>query len=296
MFILQDDSLLALFCSVDDFCQIHLPLLQAHCLPAKGKRNRARSLCQSEIITLLIAFQQSHFRDFKAFYLGFVCQFWRAAFPKLVSYNRFIEYVPSTLALIYAYLKSLLGNCQGILFLDSTALAVCHNRRIPQHQVFKESAKRGKTSVDWFFGFKLHLAINERGELVAIVFTTGNVHDITAVPALLLGLSGKVYADKGYLSQPLRESLSAQGIELITKLRKNMKSRSLSAVDEYLLKKRSFVETVIDQIKNIAQIEHTRHRSGTGFIANLLAALVAYCRQPKKPSLNLRVAIPSVSA
>lgn len=296
MLILQDSALVALFCSVDDFCQVHLPLLNARSLPCEGKRNRRRSLSQSEIMTLLIAFQQSQFRCFKAFYLGFVSAYWKQAFPRLVSYNRFIEFVPSVLTLLADYLKSLLGKCRGISFVDSTALAVCHNRRIGSHKVFATTAKRGKTSVGWFFGFKIHLAINERGELIALAFTTGNVHDIQPVPALARDLFGKVYADKGYLSEPLRKSLLEQGIELVTKVRKNMKPRLLSDFDEYLLQKRAFIETVIDQIKNIAQVEHTRHRASTGFLSNVLSALVAYCHQPKKPSLNLLVALPESCA
>lgn len=287
MFILQDAALLALFCSVDDFCQESLPLLRAKSLAVPVKRNRARSLCESEIITLLIAFQQSKFRDFKTFYLGFVHSHWYKQFPKLVSYNRFIEFVPSVLVLLAAYLRSLFGRCKGVSFIDSTALKVCHNRRIHQHQVFAPVAKRGKTSMDWFFGFKLHLAINHQGEIINAVLTTGNVHDVVPVPNLLQHCFGKVYADKAYLSESLRQSLAMQGIELITKLRKNMPKRPLPQIDAWLLKKRALVESVIDQIKNISQVEHSRHRASTGFVANLLAALAAYCHQEKKPSLAL---------
>lgn len=287
MFILQDAALLALFCSVDDFCQITLPLLRARYLATPGKRNRARSLCESEIITLLIAFQQSHFRDFKTFYLGFVHTYWKKQFPKLVSYSRFIEFIPSVLVLLAAYLRSLFGKCEGVSFIDSTALKVCHNRRIHQHQVFASVAKRGKTSVDWFFGFKLHLAINHQGEIINAMLSTGNVHDVVPVLNLLQHCFGKVYADKGYLSEPLRQSLAIRGIELITKLRKNMPQRPLPQMDTWLLKKRALVESVIDQIKNISQVEHSRHRANTGFIANLLAALAAYCHQEKKPSIAL---------
>jgi len=101
-------------------------------------------------MTLVVAFHHSQFRNFKAFYLGFVCPFWHKAFPGLVSYNRFIEFIPSVIVFLAAYLKSLLGSCRGISFLDSTALAVCHNRRIHQHRVFQGIAQRGKTSVGWF--------------------------------------------------------------------------------------------------------------------------------------------------
>lgn len=292
MSILQDssaheDALLLLFCHVDDFCQQFLPRFKQQLLSIPGKRNRTRSLCESEIMTLLIAFHQSHCRDFKAFYLLYVCQHWRGAFPRLVSYHRFIEYIPSVLVPLWAYLRSLFGKCSGITFLDSTALAVCDNHRIHQHKVFTGVAERGKTSTGWFFGFKLHLLVNDMGELLNLTLTTGEVDDRKPVPDLLLGLFGKVFADKGYVSQPLFQSLFAQGIELITKTRKNMKARLLSLSDRLLLRKRAIIESVVDQLKNISQVEHTRHRAYTRFLWNLIAALIAYCHQPKKPSLNI---------
>lgn len=284
--ILQDDALLALFCSVDDFCRDFLPRLKACLMPDTKRRDRARSLSQSEIITLLVVFHQSQFRNFKAFYLGFVCPHWREAFPRLVSYNRFIEYIPATLVTIYAYLRSIFGKCTGITFADSTALAVCENPRIEQHRVFAGIATRGKTSTGWFFGFKLHLVVNDCGELLNINITAANVDDRRPLPALLEEVFGKVIADKGYLSKNLSALLLEQGIELITKVRKNMKEQELSSANKFLLRKRAIIESVIDQLKNISQVEHTRHRAGTGFLWNVFASLIAYCKQPKKPSLN----------
>jgi hypothetical protein len=287
MLILQEDALTALFCSVDDFCKN--PPLQSGplLLPGRSQRNRARSLSKSEIITLLISFHLSKFRDFKAFYLGFVCCHWRGAFPKLVSYSRFIEYIPSALLPLFPYLRSLFGRCTGITFADSTALAVCENPRIEQHKVFQGTAERGKTSTGWFFGFKLHLLINDCGELLNITLTAANKDDRKPLPGLLAGIFGKLIADKGYLSRPLTESLREQGVELVTKVRKNMEQPQLTVMNAYLLRKRAIIESVIDQLKNISQVEHTRHRAFTGFLWNLAAALIAYCHQPKKPSLNL---------
>jgi hypothetical protein len=291
-------SLTALFCSIDDFCQAHLPLLREKAMPPrKGKRRRTRSLSESEIMTILIAFHQSHYRNFKAFYLGYVCQSWRAAFPGLVSYNRFVEFIPSVLVLLFEYLKSLFGKCSGISFIDSTALGVCHNRRIRQHKVFRDSAERGKTSLGWFFGFKLHLVISDSGELLNMTLTKGNTDDRKPVPDLLRSIFGKVFGDKGYISKKLQEALRVQNVDLITKPRKNMKTEKvqpLSSADQWLLQKRSLIETVIDQLKNISQIEHSRHRAGSGFLWNLATALIAYCHQPKKPTLRLPNQIPSI--
>lgn len=123
MSILQRDALLALFCSVDDFCHDFLPQLKARLIPDKKRRNRARSLSESENrqnevfadMTILIAFHQSQFRNFKALYLGFVHNHWHKAFPHLVSYSRFIEHTPSVVVALFAYLKSLFGKCTGTI-------------------------------------------------------------------------------------------------------------------------------------------------------------------------------------
>jgi hypothetical protein len=238
-------------------------------------------------MTILIYFHQMRYRDFKTYYTQFVQVYLRAEFPKLVSYNRFVELLPSVLVPLCAYLQNCYGECTGINFIDSTPLRVCHNRRIGQHRVFAEVAQRGKNSVDWFFGFKLHLVINDRGELLACRLTAGNVDDRAPVPKLMQRLWGKLFGDKGYLSQPLTQQLRQRGITLITKLKSNMKNRLILLADKLLLRKRSILETITDQLKNISQIEHSRHRSLANFMVNLVAGLIAYCHQPKKPSLAL---------
>jgi len=198
--------------------------------------------------------------------------------------------MPSALLPLCAYLRTCLGTSTGISFLDSTPLAVCDNHRIYHHKVFDGVAHRGKSSTGWFFGFKLHLLFNDRGELLNMALTPGNVDDRKPVPRLVKRLFGKIFADKGYLSQALfQQLLDTFGFQLITKLKSNMKNRLLPVVDKMLLRKRAIVETIIDQLKNISQIEHTRHRSVTNFLVNLLCGLIAYCHQPKKPSLQLDV-------
>jgi len=282
-------SLEDLFCSVDDFCQSFEPQWKQQLLGFGLKhRNRPRSLSLSEIMTILIGFHQSCYRNFKAYYQKKVQAEWTAEFPGLVSYQRFIDWVPSTLVPLCAYLRSCFAQCSGISFMDSTALKVCHNRRIKQHKVFKDLAARGKTSVDWFFGFKLHLVVNDRGELLNFVLTPGNTDDRTPVPKLLQQLFGKVFADKGYISQKLAEQLlKTAGIQLITKLKRNMTQRLMPLCERLLLRKRAIIETIIDQLKNISQIEHTRHRSPVNCFVNILGGLIAYCHQPKKPSIAL---------
>lgn len=148
-------------------------------------------------------------------------------------------------------------------------------------------AERGKNSLGWFFGFKLHLIVDDQGELLAVCLTPGNVEDRKPVPRLAKRLWGKLCGDRGYLSQRLFEQLFKQGLQLLTPLRKNMPNQLMPLTDKLLTRKRSIIETINDQLKNISQIAHTRHRSVTNFLVNLLAGLIAYTHQPKKPSLKL---------
>lgn len=146
MFILEE-----LFCSLDDFCLQFEPAWRSQLLSQGLKvRNRSRQMSLSEIMTILIAFHQSYYRNFKHYYLDHVCVYWTGEFPRLPSYQRFVEWMPSTLLPLCVYLKHCFGRCTGISFIDATSIKVCHNRRIPNHRVFQDWAKRGKTSVDWF--------------------------------------------------------------------------------------------------------------------------------------------------
>lgn len=281
-------SVLELFCAVDDFCQSFEPVWNKHLMTSTPKkRNRRRELALSEILTILILFHLSHYRTFKAFYSEQVLTHLRSEFPSLVSYTRFVEFFPSALLPLCVYLHSCFGRCTGVSYSDSTPLAVCHNRRIGQHHVFDGLAARGKNSVGWFFGFKLHLVFNDCGELLNIKLTPGNVDERAPVPLFAKGLFGKLFGDKGYLSHPLATELfSTFGVELVTPRRKNMKHVELSEADKLGLRKRAIVEAIIDQLKNISQIEHTRHRSPINFLINVICGLIAYCHQPKKPSLQ----------
>lgn len=304
-------SLEALFCDIDDFCNCFEAQWQSQLLDYGVRtRKRARNLYLSEIMTILVAFHlswcaflscgnrsrvapQNHYRNFKHYYIDCVGVYWRDAFPKMPSYQRFVEWIPSTLIPLCVYLKHCFGQCTGISFLDATSLKVCHNRRTWGHRVFARLAARGKTSVDWFFGFKLHLVVNERGELLNLQITPGNIDDRKPVPDLLKSLFGKVFADRGYVSASLAEQLLQEnGIEFFAKPRRNMKNRLMRLSDRLLARKRAIIESIIDQLKNISHIEHSRHRSPVNFAVNILCGLIAYCHQPKKPSLHFEWALP----
>jgi hypothetical protein len=213
-------------------------------------------------------------------------------FPQTVSYNRFVELQQKAVMPMAIFLKTFcLGACTGVSFIDSTPLKVCHIRREHSNKVFKGMATKGQCSIGWFFGFKLHLIINDKGEILDFMITQGNINDREPLKQKSFHerIFGKLFGDKGYISQTLFEQLFIDGIHLITKIRKNMKNCLMHIHDKILLKKRALIETVNDELKNICQIEHTRHRSFENFITNLLSGLIAYSFFPKKPCLNIDI-------
>jgi transposase len=287
-------SLVETFCSVDDFCQLFEPRWERmHLKSGLRQRRRRARLSLSEVMTIIIHFHQSGYRTFKSYYQNYVLVHLQGEFPTLVSYSRFVRLMKRAVVPLLFYLRVNQGSCTGISFVDSTPIRVCHNRRIQRHKTFKDLAARGRTSMGWFYGFKLHLVVNEHGEILAFQLTPGNVDDRKPVPFLSKSLFGKLFADRGYISQDLFAKLFQEDIQLITGLRKNMQNRLMPWVDKLLLRKRAIIETINDQLKNISQIEHSRHRSFVNFFVNLLAGLSAYCLQSKKPSLHIHNASPA---
>lgn len=276
-----------IFCFIDDFCKGFQQYSQCRFLAhPKRKRNKSCRLTLSEIMTILVLFQFSHYRTFKDFYLSCLVPHYKQAFPHLVSYNRFVELIPCAVMPLLVLLLNVRGQETGKYFIDSTKLFVCDNRRIYRHKVFEGIAQRGKTSTGWFFGMKLHLIINDKGEVMSFRITPGNTDDRAVVEKMTRGLQGWLFADKGYIGKKLADCLFDKGIELITRVKKNMKAQFLEPIRQCWLDKRGIVETVIDQMKSIFHIQHTRHRSPMNFLANVLAGLMAYALKPKKPTVS----------
>lgn len=276
-----------IFCDIDDFCKHWLEETHGKVLlnPLR-KRRRQYRLSMSEVMAIMVLFHLSHYRTFKDYYRACVEQDLRSYFPNIVSYHRFLELESSVLTLLSAYLLSKAGKVTGLYYVDSTSLKVCHNRRINRHRTFKGVAERGKPRVGYFFGFKLHLVFNHLGELMSFCLTRGNVDDRQPLGKLFKGLDGLAAGDKGYVSKKHEEQLAKLGLRLITKVRRNMKKRVLSTFEKYFLSQRGLVETIIDQLKAICQVEHTRHRKPDNFVVNLLAGLAAYVLRPRKPHLK----------
>ena len=291
--IITEDKVTEIFCIADDFCKVFDAQMEKYTIKSNLKRkyHRESTMSKAEIMVIIILFHSSGFRCLKHFYKEYVCVHLRHLFPKVVSYNRFVE-LQKTVAIPLAIFikKVLLGKCTGISFVDSTPLRVCRNQRILIHKTFKGIAQRGKCSMGWFFGFKLHLICNEKGELLNFMITPGDIDDRKPLEykAFVDFIYGKHVGDKGYIGKNLFDKLFVDGIQLITKLKSNMKGSIMKISDRLLLRKRAIIETVNDELKNIAQVEHSRHRSFDNFIVNTLGALAAYCFFPKKPTIAVQ--------
>lgn len=286
------DKITEIFYLTDEFCNEFQKSIQGHLLGNPPKKKPIMN--QSEVITILVLFHGMQHKNLKHFYLNFVQKHLVHLFPNTVSYNRFVELSQQVVLPMSLFLKmQCLGQSTGITFADSTPIRVCKNKRIKRNKVFKDMATVGKSTMGWFYGFKLHLIVNEKGDVINFVITQGNVDDREPLKNgnFLEKIKGKLYADKGYISEKLTQLLFIDGIQLITGIRDNMKNCLLELKDKILLRKRSLIETINDELKNICQIEHSRHRSFENFISNLISGLIAYSFFPKKPSINFDTTI-----
>lgn len=281
------DKITDIFSIVDEFCKDFDKTTQPFLLGVASKRPPRMS--KSEVITIYMLFHLSGFRCFKHFYIFYVQKHMQNEFPNTVSYNRFLELMQSVLLPMTMFAKTCcLGECTGISFVDSTPIQVCKSKRISRNKVFKGIATTGKSTIGWFHGFKLHIIINDKGQLLSFAVTQANVDDREPLKneGFLKNIFGKLFGDKGYISEKLQQLLFVDGIQLITSVRNNMKNSLMEMSDKILLRKRSIIETVNDELKNICQVEHSRHRSIGNFLTNLIAGVIAYHFLPKKPSLR----------
>lgn len=281
------DKVTDIFCLTDEFCKNFEKTTQGFILGKPSKR--PPKMAKSEVMCIIMLFHLSGFRCFKHFYLFYVQRHMQGDFPQTVSYNRFVELTQSVVLPMAIFLKTCcLGKCTGISFVDSTPIRVCKEKRISRNKVFKGTATTGKSTVGWFYGFKLHIVINDKGEILNFAVTQANVDDREPLKneGFLKSVFGKLFADKGYISKELVAILFTDGVQLVTGIRNNMKNCLMSMNDKIMLRKRSVIETVNDELKNICQVEHSRHRSFVNFIVNLIAGLAAYSFFPKKPSIR----------
>jgi hypothetical protein len=279
-----------LFLFVDDFCKGCDEYMAHHLLEsgtAVKRPTRHPQMSMSEVMTIVLLYHQSWCKNFKSFY-KFCLPLYESEFPNLLSYERFVELKPRCLPYLSILIQWLCAQSKhtNIAFVDATSLAVCHPKRISSNKVFKGVAQIGKTTKGWFFGLKLHLAINEIGQIHGVKITPGNVDDRTPVPDLTKRLMGLLFGDKGYIKKELFQSLYNRGLKLVTGLKKGMKNQLMSLFEKKMLKKRSIIETVFDYLKNKFELEHTRHRSVWNCLVHILSTLVVYSLKPTKPSIT----------
>ena len=264
-------------------------------LKHKGLATRSREgmLNISETILIILLFTQSGYKYFKWFYINELAIEYKDYFKQLPSYNRFVEIMPRSLPILLRLLNYLMYHARlsgfNIEYVDSTKIPVCHNKRTNSHKLFSGIAKIGKSTMGWFFGFKLHITCDTLGNLTSMAFSSGNTDDRVPVLKLLKGFTGKVFADKGYISSKLAEQLQHIGVTLITTPKKNMKSRFMPVnfFDVILHKKRSIIESVINILKGKLQLCHTRHRSLYNFIVHIVSVLIGYQLLCNKPKIRL---------
>ncbi len=266
----------ALFVCLADFAETFEDWERHQLIPTSRKRCRAGKLSLSEMLFIMVLFHLSPFKDFKHFWIYGVEQKYRDCFADLPSYARFVALMPRLFIPFCILIHSLSGEQTGIYIADSTKLAVCANPRISRNRTFKGLAARGRSTMGWFFGFKLHVVMNHKGQLMAVRITPGNVDDRAPLGQMVAGLKGKLLADKGYISKDLFARLWAKGLHLITGIRKNMKNHLMPILDKLLLRNRFIIETLFDKLKSEMGLEHTRHRSPTNAFVHVLSCLVAY--------------------
>ena len=260
---------------VDNFCRIFHEWEKEKLLPSSKMRHRDGNLGLAELLTIVLYFYLSPCKDFKNYYLYFLPAKYTNYF-KLVSYSRIIQLWPSLILPLVILIHQLKGEQTGLYFIDSTKLQICHNKRTSSNKVFGKKAKIGRSSYGWFMGFKLHLIINNKGNIMAIKITKGNKSDLSVAGYLSKGLTGKLFGDKGYISRELFDKLYARDLRLFTGIRKDMKNHLLEIEDKLLMRKRSLIESVFNVLKNRMNLEHTRHRSPMNFLVHIIACIVSY--------------------
>lgn len=282
----------ALFVCLDDFCNLYESAQKSQSLPSSKQRNRQGYLSLSELLLIEVYFHFSAYKDFKRYYLYGICLEHRSKFGKLPSYQRFVAHKKQLFLPLTILLQSLKGQETGLYFADSTHIKVCHNKRISRHKVFDGLATRGKSTMGWFFGLKLHLILNHQGEIMAIKITPGNTDDRKALKNMIKSLKGKCYADKGYLGKKIFQTLWEKGLHLITGIRKNMKQHFMPYIDKILLRKRFIIESTFNVLKTSMTLEHSRHRSIINGFVNMLSTLAAYAFKKCKPKIKTNLLKP----
>jgi Transposase DDE domain len=281
------NDITALFCFVDDFIKsvsanADVPRIASYNrISRSGPKPRLRL---SEVVTIILFYHTSNYDCFKHYYQKKILVEHCRDF-NLVSYQQFVKLIPLAMPIILYIMCSLFKQCTGTSFVDSTSIEVCKAYRINRHKTFSGLARRSKTTKGWFFGFKLHLLISPTGDLVKARFTPGNTDDRKALEKMTDGLFGKIFGDRGYIGKEFAARLYAQGLQVVTRIKKGMKNILMDLDDKTTLLRRSLIETVIGKIKLLGKFEHSRHRSVQNAFTHMMSCLINYQLQDDKPSI-----------
>ena len=280
------EKYIKIFVLVDDFCKIFQEALKKQLIEKGKRRDRGGKLSLSEQISIMIFYHLSPYKNLKTYYEHFIEK--GDLFMQVPCYDRFIQIMPKIFLAMAIMLHYLSGKKTGVYIADSTHISVCKNVRISRHKTFEGLAKRGKTTMGWFYGFKLHMIINDRGEIIAVRITPGNTDDRAALEEMLnkTTLKGKCFADKGYISKGLFAKFYKKGLQIITGIKRNMKNYLMPILDKLFLRKRYVIESIFGILKENFNLHPAKHRSPTNFFVSLLAALLAYQIKPTKPTIS----------
>ena len=277
--------IITIYYLIDNFGQIYQEWEQSKLLPSNKIRQRQGNLSLAELMTIVVYFYLSPCKDFKNYYLYYLSYKYKGYF-NLPCYSRIVQLWPRLILPLAIMLQLLKGTHTGIYFIDSTKLAICHSKRTKSNRVFGKIAKIGMSSYGWFMGFKLHLVINNKGEILAVKITKAHSGDLSVLESITKGLIGKLFGDKAYISKDLWHKLYARNLRLFTGIRKDMHNHLLQLDDKINLRKRLLIESVFNVLKNTMCLEHTRHRSSVNFLVHILACVSAYVVAKNKVKLD----------
>jgi hypothetical protein len=274
------DTLLKLYVAIDEDLKVLQPQLCARQLP-RHPRGGTPMLSAAEVLTILVWGAWRGLKDKATLYFH-LQTYHRQEFPTLGAYSKFVEATNRYSVELRALLALILHRnrqAQGaypIVLQDSTALAVCHVARARQHRTFRAWARKSKTGMGWWYGFKLHVQCDEAGRLCAFDLTTATVDDRKLLDPFTRWLKdGIVVGDGGYLSQAKAKDLAQRGVYLLTPTRKNMRHLA-SQFQLACLQLRHRVEEVFAFLKNAFGAARTTHRAVHALPIHLLCCLLAY--------------------
>lgn len=278
-----EDKITEIFFDFDEYLKEKFPNADA-----EFSMTIQSSLSLSEMASIEIGYHHSPYKCFKAYYKERILGELKNCFPQAITYERFVVLKPRLRFYLEHFLRSKrLSKPTDANYIDSSKLEVCHPMRSLTNKVFKDKAKHGRTIMGRFFGFKFHLIINHIGQIVDVFISTGNVADNNKelLRKITKGFVGLLIGDKGYITS-IKEELADNGVNLLTKVRKNMKPPKYTPKELHYKKHRGLIETTNDLLKNKANIQHTRHRKVINFEVNIWAALIAYTYNDSLPSVK----------